>query len=600
MVRLGHGRGRVSLLSPLLALSLVLAVAGSALAVRAPSQVDGPADPGAPGGPKVVIIVGPTGSLTAGFLREAEAAARIARRHSQNVHTFYTPHATWAAVKPALQGANIVIYLGHGNGWPSIYRGSLYRPTQNGLGLNPVAGGDNHTHRYYGEKYLAREVKLAPGAIVLLHHLCYAAGNSEPGLPEGPHGVAKQRVENYAAGWMEAGASAVVAEAYFGPAYYVRALFETKRSVEKIWRASPTFRGNVEAWASNRTDGATALIDPYVHGKRYGRSLVVRGAVQPTDLTGSPQDPGTEPPEAEAEPEFVWQPPLAGATLGSPLVTGPIVEGSSVPLSVPLELPVEQALPEGLLLTAEWWLLRPAVEPEGVAGAPQAVMGEPTESSAEIAPLAPEPVASVPVPTTVGEDGLHASIATPPLAGLYELRLTLGSADGGLLTDEPEGLTVEQVVHVARPLSAIIGLPEQLDVTAGSALSISVSVTNSGNIDWQQRPEDVLEERGPDPFAIIPPEQARLVGRLMRVDPALGPVELHETPVLLAEAPVAPGTMLQFELEMLAPEFSGEYVLVFDVETPSFGPLSASGTQPVALPLHVAPAPAPVATPGTD
>ena len=90
--------------------------------------------------------------------------------------------------------------MGHGNGWPSKYRDSLYPPTQDGFGLNPEAGGDDDTHQYFGEASVGGQVKLARNAIVLLNHLCYASGNSEPGLPEGSLDQAKQRVDNYAAG----------------------------------------------------------------------------------------------------------------------------------------------------------------------------------------------------------------------------------------------------------------------------------------------------------------------------------------------------------------------------------------------------------------
>ncbi len=123
----------------------------------------------------------------------------------------------------ALEGASIVVYLGHGNGWPSRYRDSLYPPTQNGFGLNPVAGGDDSSHQYFGEASIDN-IKLAPNAVVVFSHLCYASGNSEPGLPEGTQSMAIQRVDNYAAGFIRAGASAVVAEAHMGPAYYVRSL----------------------------------------------------------------------------------------------------------------------------------------------------------------------------------------------------------------------------------------------------------------------------------------------------------------------------------------------------------------------------------------
>ena len=47
-------------------------------------------------------------------------------------------------------------------------------------------------------------LKLAPGAIVILNHLCYASGNSEPGNPEPTVSVAHQRADNYAAGFLKA------------------------------------------------------------------------------------------------------------------------------------------------------------------------------------------------------------------------------------------------------------------------------------------------------------------------------------------------------------------------------------------------------------
>ena len=97
----------------------------------------------------------------------------------------YSPNATWPAVKAALQDASLVVYMGHGNGWPSPYRDTLYPPTQDGFGLNPSAGSGDDAHQYYGEGRIASSVHLAKDAVVLLHHLCYASGLSEPGLPEG-------------------------------------------------------------------------------------------------------------------------------------------------------------------------------------------------------------------------------------------------------------------------------------------------------------------------------------------------------------------------------------------------------------------------------
>ena len=187
--------------------------------------------------PKVVLIVGPAGPATDGYRALADQAAAAASEFTPNVVKVYSPNATWPAVRRALDGASIVVYLGHGNGWPSRYRTSLYPPGQNGFGLNPTAGGDDDTHQYFGEGRIAADVKLAKNAVVVLSHLCYASGNTEPGLPEGTTSDAIQRVDNYAAGFIDAGASAVIAEGHLGPAYYVRALLGADRSIERVWRA---------------------------------------------------------------------------------------------------------------------------------------------------------------------------------------------------------------------------------------------------------------------------------------------------------------------------------------------------------------------------
>jgi hypothetical protein len=173
--------------------------------------------------PKVVLIVGPAGGATPYYKRLADQTATAAAAYTPNVVKVYSPDATWPAVKTALQGASIVVYLGHGNGWPSIYRNALYPPTQNGFGLNPHAGAAD-AHQYFGEEQIGSQIKLAPNAVVVFSHLCYASGNTEPGLAEGTLDQAQQRVDNYAAGFFRAGAGAVIADAYLSPTYYVTSI----------------------------------------------------------------------------------------------------------------------------------------------------------------------------------------------------------------------------------------------------------------------------------------------------------------------------------------------------------------------------------------
>ena len=78
-----------------------------------------PAASAAPAGPKVVIIVGATHGATASYRTRANAAYAEAIKYTSNVVKVYSPNATWSKVKAAVKGASIVIYMGHGNGWPS-------------------------------------------------------------------------------------------------------------------------------------------------------------------------------------------------------------------------------------------------------------------------------------------------------------------------------------------------------------------------------------------------------------------------------------------------------------------------------------------------
>jgi flagellar hook assembly protein FlgD len=223
--------------------------------------------------PKVVVIAGPVGSMNTHYRADADAIAATARRYTSNVVLLKTPWATWSRVKPALQGASIVVYLGHGNGWPSIY--APYQPyTKNGLGLDPETGANGNSHVYYGEYYIARDIKLAPNAIVLFHHLCYASGNTSEGLPIGSLSDSKQRVDNYGAGFFAAGARAVLADVYHPHTGYITALFRSNHSINHIFHNYPTYHGNDIPFASVRTPGFRAILDPTTSRGPWFRSVI--------------------------------------------------------------------------------------------------------------------------------------------------------------------------------------------------------------------------------------------------------------------------------------------------------------------------------------
>ena len=222
-------------------------------------------------GKKVVIVVGPAGSNTSDYIYNAKKLASQARTYGATVYEIYTPHATWARVKSLAQGANLFIYLGHGNGYPSPY-GAFSAYTKDGLGLNATDGST--THKYYGEYYVSHYLNFAPNAVVILNRLCYASGNSEWGAANPTKSTAIKRVDNYGAGFLRTGARAVFAEGISSASYILYGLFKTSRTMKQIFWSDPKRSGAYDfTFSSTRTVGRNAIMDPSSPG-RYYRSVI--------------------------------------------------------------------------------------------------------------------------------------------------------------------------------------------------------------------------------------------------------------------------------------------------------------------------------------
>ena len=223
---------------------------------------------------KVVIVVGPVGSSTANYRSDANLLAEQAASYGATVVKLYTPNATWSRVAAAADGANILIFLGHGNGWPSPY-GPFASSRMDGLGLNAALDAGNTNTRYYGESYVER-LHLAPNAVVILNHLCYASGDSEWGTANPTRATAIERADNYGYGFLHGGAKAVFASGITSAGYVLRGLFEGPASMtmsELFW-SDPSRTGTYQlTFTGIRTPGTAAWLDPY-SPSRYYRSVV--------------------------------------------------------------------------------------------------------------------------------------------------------------------------------------------------------------------------------------------------------------------------------------------------------------------------------------
>jgi flagellar hook assembly protein FlgD len=233
---------------------------------------------------KAVVIVGPVGSLTSSYLADGVHIAAVAASYGMDVRQVLTPHATWANVLANIQGASIVVYLGHGNGWPSPY--PPFTPArQDGLGLNATDGST--VVQYYGEGPVASYVHLAPNAVVLLEHLCYASGNSEPGLTPPTTAVAMQRVDDFGAGFLRAGAHAVFAYGISDVSTVIRDLMTTHRTMDQIFMGTGYIGGRDIRFPSLRTPGFDVHMDP-ASSTVYYRSVVGDLSMTADAVTGAP------------------------------------------------------------------------------------------------------------------------------------------------------------------------------------------------------------------------------------------------------------------------------------------------------------------------
>jgi Big-like domain-containing protein len=182
----------------------LIATAVLAAALVAPLTVPTPAR-AAVAPVKVAFIVGPMGSSTTASNRSrADSLAAQAVALGATVTKAYSPSATYAKVRSAVAGANIVVYFGHGNGYPNPYGTTFRADRVDGWGLNTATtNGDadswsDGTLVYCGEKALegkltstdgaaqrkycgAGAIAPAPGFVMVYIGSCYTAGGNENG-----------------------------------------------------------------------------------------------------------------------------------------------------------------------------------------------------------------------------------------------------------------------------------------------------------------------------------------------------------------------------------------------------------------------------------
>jgi hypothetical protein len=291
---------------------------------------------------KVVIIVGPTGALTDNYRSKGDSIAAAAVAAGATAVKVYSPNATWAKVKAAVAGANIVVYLGHGNGYPNPYNSGA-EPTDrdNGWGLNrTTTNGDSDnwstTMVYCGEQALLGTltsastaqwnycggstntdgITPAPNWVMIYSNACYTPGASEGWDTPATESVALQRVRNYSYPALKIG----------GGAYFATDMYQgAQQLVDTILRNPTMAFGSIAEHANGYDLSRQRHFDhPDLSGRRiwiqntgdatsgdYFLAYAGKPALTPSGTTVAYTEPV---PPSQPVPTVVGRYPASGAT----------------------------------------------------------------------------------------------------------------------------------------------------------------------------------------------------------------------------------------------------------------------------------------------
>ncbi|MBA2633827.1 MAG: cell wall-binding repeat-containing protein, partial [Chloroflexi bacterium] len=117
----------------------------------------------------------------------------------------YSPNATWANVKAAVNGASVIVYFGHGNGFPNPYGANELTDRTNGWGLNTsTTNGDADswsagTLVYCGERVLLGTLTSSDDAA----RRTWCGGTANDGLSPAPGFTMVYAQAHYAPGFGE-------------------------------------------------------------------------------------------------------------------------------------------------------------------------------------------------------------------------------------------------------------------------------------------------------------------------------------------------------------------------------------------------------------
>jgi len=184
-----------------------------------------------------VAIVGDVNANTERYKNDMDTAVQALQNHGVTVQKFYHGEGafTWADIVAAAEGAEFIVYMGHG-----VYAGSMPYPEW-------VGGFWLRTGHFISPDQIRTDLDgwLAEDSAIIFSHACFTAGSSSGDPTELPLSEAHRRVQMYAEPFVDLGMRTYFANNYFGSAAnFVNQLLanlEERQTNGAIFKSTPPY-----------------------------------------------------------------------------------------------------------------------------------------------------------------------------------------------------------------------------------------------------------------------------------------------------------------------------------------------------------------------
>ena len=180
---------------------------------------------------KAIFIVGPVEESTKEFIDEQKKNAKYLKSLGVQVIEFYHPNAKWKDIVKASEGANILVYAGHG-----------------GVAVFCVTG------EIIEGEVIQRDLKLHKNALVIFNHACESAGSSALDTKDIGEKEAFRRVGDYAKPFIASNASVYYANNYNDCLIPFFTSFFQYKNIKSIYKAQASIYQKIEGYSVYQYD----------------------------------------------------------------------------------------------------------------------------------------------------------------------------------------------------------------------------------------------------------------------------------------------------------------------------------------------------------